>query len=243
MKTVIVIPARWASKRFRGKPLAKINGTEVIKLVWRKANLSKLADEVIVATDDKKIKNFCENERIKVLMTSKSHKTGTDRIYEISKKINSDIYCNVQGDEPLIDPKNIDKVVLCLKKNISKKFEVATGYSRLKGLKKKHIDSSTVFLLKSKKSNQATFFFRGIQNELHKTDEQLKHIGLYAYTKAALKRFHKYKRGPLEISESLEQMRFVENKEKIICTEVTDSVFGVDYPNDIKKIEAFLKKK
>ena len=91
MKTIVVIPARWGSTRFEGKPLAKINGKEVIKYVWEKANLSKLAQEVIVATDDKRIKNFCMNEGIKVLMTSKSNKTGTDRIYEVSKKINFDM--------------------------------------------------------------------------------------------------------------------------------------------------------
>ena len=254
MKTIVVIPARWGSTRFEGKPLAKINGKEVIKYVWEKANLSKLAQEVIVATDDKRIKNFCMNEGIKVLMTSKSNKTGTDRIYEVSKKINSDIYCNVQGDEPLINPKNIDKVILCLKKNISKKFEVATGYSKIEvpSLNKysKTVHSSTVFLTKAGKmnliTNEALYFWRGLSYETLENllgRDPLKHIGLYAYTKAALKRFHNYKRSPSEISQGLEQMRFIENKEKIICTEVTDNVFTVDYPSDIKKIVNFLKKK
>ena len=246
MKNIIVIPARWGSTRFKGKPLAKINGKEVIKYVWEKANLSKLSQDVIVATDDKRIKNFCENEDIKVLMTSKSHKTGTDRIYEVSERIHSDIYTNVQGDEPLINPKNIDKVILCLKKNISKNFEVATGYSEIK----KHsntIDSSTVILKITRFKKLALSFHRGkwpknsVTELLHR--EPLKHIGLYAYTKAALKRFNNYKRSPFEISRSLEQMRFIENGEKIVCTKVTDSDFAVDYPNDIKKIENFLKKK
>ena len=92
MKVTIVIPARWGSTRFKGKPLAKINGKEVIKYVWEKANLSKIADKVIVATDNNKIKNFCIKQNINVLMTSNKNKTGTDRIYEVSKKINSDIY-------------------------------------------------------------------------------------------------------------------------------------------------------
>ena len=149
MKFIIVIPARWGSTRFRGKPLAKINGKEVIKHVWEKANLSRIANKIIVATDNNRIKKFCEKEKFDVLMTSKENKTGTDRIYELSKKISSDIYINLQGDEPLIDPKNIDKVALCLKKNISKKFEVATGYSKInKHSKKLYIDSSTFFLLK-----------------------------------------------------------------------------------------------
>ncbi len=240
MKTLIVIPARWKSSRFLGKPLAKINGKEVIKYVWEKAKLSKITKEVIVATDDKRIKNFCDKENIKALMTSKNHETGTDRIYEVSKKINSDIYVNLQGDEPLINPKNIDKVVLCLKKNIPKKFEVSTGYSKVKVFKK----TSTVYLLKSKE-HQAWFFFRGKNlgelYKLYKSFKPLKHIGLYAYTKNALKRFHKYERSSTEISDSLEQMRFIDNNEKIICTEVTDSNFAVDYPSDIKKIEKLIK--
>ena len=240
MKTLIVIPARWKSSRFLGKPLAKINGKEVIKYVWEKANLSKITKGVIVATDDKRIKSFCDKENIKALMTSKDHETGTDRIYEVSKKINSDIYVNLQGDEPLIDPKNIDKVALCLKKNVPKKFEVSTGYSKVKVFKK----TSTVYLLKSKE-HQACFFFRGKNSgelyKLYKSFKPLKHIGLYAYTKNALKRFHKYERSAAEISESLEQMRFIDNNEKIVCTEVTDSGFAVDYPSDIKKIEKFIK--
>ena len=240
MKTIIVIPARWDSKRFPGKPLAKINGKEVIKYVWEKANLSKLAEDVVVATDDNRIENFCKNEDIKVLMTSKSNLTGSDRVYEVSKKINFDFYCNVQGDEPLIDPENIDKVILCLKKNISKKIEVSTGYSKIKGLKNNQLDPLTVYLFKL--NNQAQVFFRGNNFENSKL-EPLKHIGLYAYTRSALERFHNYKRGKKEISESLEQMRFIENNEKIACTAITDSKFAVDFPNDIKKIESYLKKK
>ena len=99
MKTLIVIPARWKSSRFLGKPLAKINGKEVIKYVWEKAKLSKITKEVIVATDDKRIKNFCDKENIKALMTSKNHETGTDRIYEVSKKINSDVNINISNEK------------------------------------------------------------------------------------------------------------------------------------------------
>ena len=247
MKVAIVIPARWNSTRFPGKPLAKICGKEVIKYVWEKASLSKLAQDVIVATDNKKIKKFCDNSGIKTLMTSKNNKTGTDRICEVSKKINFDIYCNVQGDEPLIDPINIDKVISCLKKNFNKGYEIATGYSEVRNLKKfiKYNDiKTTVFLEKTGNPNKAFIFYRGTQIESLKSKENkpLKHIGLYAYTKSALKRFHNYKMSPSEISESLEQMRFVENKEKILCVKIKDSFFAVDYPNDIKKIEKFLKK-
>ncbi|MDP7256535.1 MAG: hypothetical protein QGH57_00695, partial [Candidatus Thalassarchaeaceae archaeon] len=104
---------------------------------------------------------------------------------------------------------------------------------------------TTVFLEKTDKPNQVFIFYRGTQIEFLKSKENrpLKHIGLYAYTKSALKRFHNYKMSPSEISESLEQMRFIENREKILCVKIKDSFFAVDYPNDIKKIENFLKKK
>ena len=116
MKTIIVIPARWDSSRFKGKPLALIKGITMLERVWKKAKLSKEANDVIVATDNKKIWNFCKKNQFKVIMTSKNHKTGTDRISEVSKKINANIYVNLQGDEPLINPRSIDAVIRCLKK-------------------------------------------------------------------------------------------------------------------------------
>jgi len=243
LKTTIVIPARWNSSRFKGKPLAKINGITVLERVWRKANLSKIAKKIVVATDHKKIENFCKQKKIQVLMTSNKNKTGTDRVYEVSTKINSDIYVNLQGDEPLIDPKSIDKVILCLEKNVKKKFEVSTGFSKLKSQQNNN-EKSCVFLVKSV-SNQAIFFSRSkIPFNINNIKVQrYRHIGLYAYTKQSLKKFHQYKVGPLEISEKLEQMRFLENGERIICTHLSENNLAVDYPSDIKKIENFLKKK
>ena len=119
MKILIVIPARWGSSRFVGKPLAKINKIPMIKRVYKKAVKSKEASDVIVATDDKKISNFCKNENIKVIMTSKSCNSGTDRVYQVSKKIKSDIYVNLQGDEPLIKPQSIDKKTIHFSINCS----------------------------------------------------------------------------------------------------------------------------
>ena len=144
MKSTIIIPARWGSKRFPGKPLPKIKKKELIHHVWDRAKLSKEADLCIVATDDKRIKKFCEDNNIRVIMTSTKHLTGTDRVYEVTKKINSDIYVNLQGDEPLINPKNIDKVILTLKKNIKRNYEISTGYSSIKSGQNKN--KSIVFL-------------------------------------------------------------------------------------------------
>ena len=112
MKVLTVIPTRWKSSRFPGKPIALIKGKPMIYLVWKQVIKSKSITDCIVATDDKRISNICKKMDIKVMITSKKHLTGTDRLYEVSKRIKSDIYVNIQGDEPLINPKNIDKVII-----------------------------------------------------------------------------------------------------------------------------------
>ena len=122
MKVLAVIPARWNSSRFPGKPLALINGIPMINMVWKKVIKAKSINNSIVATDDKRIFDACKKMSINVIMTSKKHLTGTDRVHEVSKKIKSDIYVNIQGDEPLINPKSIDDIVILLKKNLRKKY-------------------------------------------------------------------------------------------------------------------------
>ena len=117
MKVLAVIPARWSSSRFPGKPLAIINGEPMINLVWKQVMKTKSINNCIVATDNKRIFDSCKKMEINVIMTSKRHLTGTDRVYEVSKKVKSDIYVNIQGDEPLISPKSIDDVINLLKKN------------------------------------------------------------------------------------------------------------------------------
>lgn len=241
MKTTIIIPARWNSSRFKGKVLAKIHEKTVLELVWEKANLSKYADNVVIATDNKKVENFCKKKVFKVIMTSTKHKTGTDRICEASKKINSDLYVNLQGDEPLINPKSIDKVINCLKKNLSKGYEVSTGYSVLDS-NYKNKKKSCVFLVKAI-NNEVIFFSRSeIPSNLLMKNKRFKHIGLYALTKKALINFSRFKRGYLEINESIELLRFIENNQRIICTELNEKNLSVDYPSDINKIENILRK-
>ena len=238
MKSTIIIPARWASKRFPGKPLAKIKKKELIHHVWDRAKLSKEADLCLVATDDKRIKKFCEDNNIRVTMTSTKHLTGTDRVYEVTKKINSDIYVNLQGDEPLINPKNIDKVILILKKNIKNKFEISTGYSLIKTGQNKN--KSIVFL---NKSNQGELkFLTRLENFSKKRiKKKLKHIGIFAFTKEGLKKFANFKSKKLEKKENIELLRSIENNQKVICVKLSDNNISVDYPSDIKKVEKQIK--
>lgn len=240
-KILIVIPARWKSKRFIGKPLAKIMGKPVLKHVWLKCIQSKKADNVVVATDNFKIKQFCQKENMDVIMTSSKHLTGTDRVSEVSKKIYADIYVNVQGDEPLIDPKNIDIIVNSLIKKIPRGFSISTGYEITNiGQNKK---KSKNFIVKSK-TNRLIFITRSeIPSNYKKKENRLMHIGLFAFTKEALKKFSSYKIGVLEKNESNELLRLVENDENIFCVPIKNCGLAVDYPSDISKIETFIKKK
>ena len=138
MKVLAVIPARWSSSRFPGKPLAIINGEPMINLVWKQVMKTKSINNSIVATDDKRIFDSCKKMSINVMMTSKKHLTGTDRVYEVSKRIKSDIYVNIQGDEPLINPKSIDAVINLLKKSLKRKIFASTAYVKIpKNQKKK----------------------------------------------------------------------------------------------------------
>jgi len=238
MKSTIIIPARWGSKRFPGKPLAKIKKKELIHHVWDRAKLSKEADLCIVATDDKRIKKFCEDNNIRVIMTSTKHLTGTDRVYEVTKKINSDIYVNLQGDEPLINPKNIDKVILTLKKNIKRNYEISTGYSSIKSGQNKN--KSIVFLIKTKKES-LSFLTRVQMLISNKSGKRLKHIGVFAFTKLGLEKFVNFKLRRFEKKENIELLRSIENNQKVICVKLDNNNISVDYPSDIKKVEDQIK--
>tara|TARA_Y100000590_G_C15483798_1_gene925023 strand:- start:59 stop:784 length:726 start_codon:yes stop_codon:yes gene_type:complete len=241
MKTLIVIPARWNSSRFPGKPLALINGKEMIKRVWEQCLKSKEADDVIVATDNKKIFNFCIENNIKIIMTSNKHKTGTDRVGEVSKKINADIYVNVQGDEPLIKFKNIDLLIRKLKKN--KNYDVVLGYYNLKKIIK-YNDYNPTYLVKNKfeevlylSRSQIPFFDKSKKNTISIS------LGLFAFTKEGIKNFSKLKVSYLENIEKVEMIRFLENNYKILSVKLNEVNASVDYPSDIKKVEKIIKNK
>ena len=157
MKIVIIIPARWKSSRFKGKPLALINNVPMIQRVYEQSIKSKLANKVVVATDSIKIFNFCKRKEINVIMTTKKCNSGTDRVYEASKKIKSDIYVNVQGDEPLINPNSIDDVINLLKINLKKRIISSTGYVNIKSENNKYPEG--VYLV-CNKFNEVIFLSR-----------------------------------------------------------------------------------
>ena len=240
MKITGVIPARYASTRLPGKPLMLIKGRTMIERVYRQVQKSKLIDRVIVATDDKRIFECVKNFGGEVKMTSVKHQSGTDRIYEAVKNIQADIVVNIQGDEPFIDPKNIDKAIAPLISD--KEVNVSTLAIRIED-KKDLLDINKVKVVLDK-NNFALYFSRNFLpfdmmnnplNELSfKKNIYYKHIGLYVYRKDFLTKFAKMKKSYLENIEKLEQLRILENGEriKVVITKI-DSI-SIDTQKDLK---------
>lgn len=244
MKFIGIIPARYASSRFPGKPLAILGGKHVIQRVYETVN--NVLEEVYVATDDERIYKAIEDFGGKAVMTSSNHKSGTDRIEEAVEKLgtNADVIVNIQGDEPFIQRSQIETVCKC--------FDDATTQIATIGKPFETIDSienpnSPKIVLDNKGyamyfSRSAIPFVRGIEKEkwLEKFPF-LKHLGLYAYRKDVLKEITRLPQSSLEIAESLEQLRWLQNGYKIKVGITTFETIGIDTPADLAKAEEFLK--
>ena len=242
MKVLGVIPARWASTRFPGKPLKQIAGKAMIHWVWDQTKKSAIISEVVIATDDKRIADYCRVNDLDFVMTSSSHPTGSDRLAEVADKISADVYVNVQGDEPLIEPEAIDAVTSCLLTAMDRGIELATGYIE-KASGEQLDDPSIVHLVPSMDGCVITFTRLPVPYPLAETMQRTVHVGLYAFTRKALKLFSKLERGPVERAESIEVIRYLEHGYRIACVPVMPGSFGVDTPEDLVKVEAILRKK
>ena len=246
MKIVGIIPARFASTRFPGKPLALIAGKSLIQHVVEQCEKAKLLSEIIVATDDTRIwevaQNFCRVE-----MTRPEHPSGSDRIAEVAERISCDAIVNIQGDEPLIDPSVIDAVANALAKN-----EMSTAATRIKN--PAELDNPNVVKVVVNAADCALYFSRrtipylreaaspeGVRGQLA-AFAFLKHLGIYGYRRETLLRLVKFPVLPLETAEKLEQLRALENGIQIAVVKVDYDSVSVDAPEDVEWVERFLKK-
>jgi len=236
-KILGVIPARFGSTRFPGKPLALINGVPLIVRVYNGAKSSAFLDELVVATDDQKIRTECISKDINVIMTGDCT-SGSDRVYKVAEQINADIYVNIQGDEPLIDGKIIDEAIRLFESDIQ--IQVATLIKEIKN--DGELKNPNVVKVVADNDKNALYFSRlPIPFKRGNCDiKYYKHIGLYVYRKEALKKFSSLSKGILENVECLEQLRFLENGIKIRLIETQYEAIGVDTPEDIKKVENVL---
>ena len=237
MKIIGVIPARYASTRLVGKPLADIKGKPMIQHVYESAAKSKLLNRIIVATDDKRIFKAVMNFWGEAVMTSPKHKSGTDRIGEAVKikgLKDADIIVNIQGDEPFIDYRNIDKAIMPMIKD--KKLNVVTLASKIDDIRDIN-DPNTVKVVFDKEK-YAIDFSRTVKpyNQGKKKANFYKHIGLYVYRKDYLMKFIRLKPSKRELKEKLEQLRVLDNNEdiKIVLTRLDSQ--SVDTKEDLKKV-------
>lgn len=247
MKFIGIIPARYASTRFPGKPLALLGGKPVIQRVYEQ--VSGVLDEAVVATDDERIERAVQAFGGKVVMTASSHKSGTDRCYEAYTKVGGgyDVVVNIQGDEPFIQPQQLRAVQECFADattqiaTLVKPFTENDGWGALE-----NVNSPKVVI---DKNRRAIYFSRSVIPFVRgrERDEWLlrhtyyKHIGLYAYRAEILKEITALPQSPLELAESLEQLRWVENGYVIRVGISEMETIGIDTPEDLEQAELFLK--
>jgi len=235
MKIIAIIPARYDSIRFPGKPLAILGNKPIIQHVYERAKNSGLFDDVIVATDNQRIFETVHDFNGKVILTAKEHQSGTDRIAEVCSKIDCDIVVNIQGDEPFITKEPLQKLISVFE---DEKVEVASLMHRIK----KDIENPNNVKVVCDNDNFALYFSRSkIPFNRNSKSQYYKHIGVYAFRKKALMKFVDLPEGKLEQIEKLEQLRMLENGIKIKMVETEYEGIGIDTKEDLERAEKMWK--
>ena len=240
MKAVGIIPARYASTRFPGKPLTPIAGRPMIEWVWERARRAKRLRDVIVATDDERIAKACSRFGAPVAMTSSEHPTGTDRLAEAARPLDEDIVVNIQGDEPLIEGFVIDAAIAVLADD-----ERAPMSTVVHEAERDALDDPNRVKAVIDRCGRALYFSRSAIPHLRNSEAQVRvyqHVGVYAYRRAFLETFVGLPRTPAEEAEELEQLRALEHGHaiRVGVVEGWRSV-PVDVPADVARVEAILK--
>ena len=245
MKVLGIIPSRYASTRFPGKPLAMIAGKPMIQHVYERVKDIKVLSDVVVATDDNRIADCVHSFGGNVMMTKDTHKSGTDRCGEIVEQYKNlgkeyDVIINIQGDEPFVEHSQIETLAKCF---TDENTQIATLKKQISS--KNELFSPNVVKVVCDKSGKAIYFSRfavpyqrGIdENEWLNRHNYYKHIGIYAYRSRVLSRLIQLEQSELEISESLEQLRWIENGFSIKVEETLIENIAIDTPEDLLKIE------
>lgn len=251
MRTLAIIPSRYGSSRFPGKPLADIAGKSMVRRVYEQA--LKAFDDVCVATDDQRITDEVESFGGIAIMTSSSHRSGTDRCYEAYRKYverfpdrEIDLIMNIQGDEPLIDPAQLKALAAAFEQDST--VYLGTMAKRITSAEELLSPNTPKVIMDT--SGFAIYFSRNTIPYIRDTQVEewlnkhtfFKHIGLYAYKPDTLKLICSLPQSSLECAESLEQLRWVENGLKIKVVETDSTTFAVDTPEDLTKIIRYIEK-
>jgi 3-deoxy-manno-octulosonate cytidylyltransferase (CMP-KDO synthetase) len=238
MKFIAVIPARLESQRLPRKMLREIRGKPLAVWVYQAVRQSPLLEDVIIATDSKEILDACGKHSCKARTTSNQHRSGTERVHEISQGLDADVYVNVQGDEPMIRPAHIESLVGLMRTACVPVGTLMTPASP------DDISSPNAVKVVSDREGRALYFSRSTipydRDRAH--PRYFKHLGIYAYRKAALEEFVSLPESDLERAERLEQLRFLENGIPIYVAETPYDSIGVDTEEDLARVANLLEK-
>jgi 3-deoxy-manno-octulosonate cytidylyltransferase (CMP-KDO synthetase) len=239
MKAIAVIPARLASTRLPRKMLREIAGKPLIGVVYEAVHSSPLLAEVLVATDSEEIMDVCRQHGWKARMTSPAHHSGTERVHEVSGRETADVYINVQGDEPLMRPEHIAALLHVMENPAAEVGTLMTPAAEV------DIPNPNAVKVVTDLRGRALYFSRAPIpfDRDGARPPYFKHLGLYAYRKAALDRFMKLPESSLEKSERLEQLRFLENGIPIFVRETPHDSVGVDTEEDLQRVINILEKR
>lgn len=241
MTTLGIIPARYASTRFPGKPLVDIAGKSMIRRVYEQAKKCELLSEVIVATDDQRISDHVKGFGGEVMMTSSDHQSGTDRCAEVAEKHPQyEVIINIQGDEPYINPEQITKLISCFN---DPSAQIATLIKEVLNDDELHNVNSPKVIIN--KNSEAIYFSRSPLPHIRGQEPQnwlqhftyFKHIGIYGYRAGILQQITRLPVSSLEKAESLEQLRWIENGYRIKVAETEIETFAIDTPEDLEKLQ------
>ena len=242
-KVIVVIPSRYASTRLPGKPLVQLAGKPMVQHVYERAKRAQTAYRVLVATDDQRIMDGVAAFGGEARMTRSDHRTGTERIAEVAVHEDGDVFVNVQGDEPLIDPVAIDTAVgALLEEPQAQVSTVATPIRHAGDVMDPHVVKTVLDF-----DGNALYFSRAPIPWIRDTQQKVhvkywKHLGLYVFQREALLEFPTLPQGELEKIEQLEQLRWLENGWKIRVAEVAHDAVSVDVPEDVARVEKLLGK-
>lgn len=239
-RTIAIIPCRYGAMRFPGKPLADIHGKPMLWYVYQQAAKAASIDQVVIATDDDRIRQACEVLGLNVIMTRKDHVSGTDRVAECAERLDGDIFVNVQGDEPMIDPDAIDLVTRAILDCDDQSILASNGFATLDDASDV-IDTNVVKVVMRQDgralsySRMAIPFPKGGKVQFHRQ------LGLYAFRREGLKHFQANRPGPLERAEGVEMFRFLEHGADVLMVNTPpDEGIPVDTGADLERVRVMI---
>ncbi len=233
-KILGVIPARMGSSRLPGKVLREIAGKPMVYWVYHNSRRSPLLDDLLVATENEEVKQYCESQNIPVMMTG-MHPSPSDRVHEVLTRTDADVYVNIQGDEPMLRPSHFE---LLLTPFLMGSPQVTTLKVAMDPVSAQ--DPNNVKVV-TDDSGCALYFSRypiPYDRDRDGKIQYYKHLGLYAYTRPVLSRFHSLPQSSLELAEKLDQLRFLQNGISILVIETPDNTIGVDTAEDLSRVNA-----